>query len=92
VCEVLPLTFFVLFCSALKMSHKSDSTPKEETDNSFFVLRAMQQQFERLNLVLEEVKDRMDHCKVDEIGGDMHLALKMRLRTKEMMMMMMRKT
>jgi len=29
-------------------------------DNSFFVLRSMQQQFERLNLVLEEVKDRMD--------------------------------
>jgi hypothetical protein len=33
------------------MSHKSDSTRKEEADNSFFVLRAMQQQFERLNLV-----------------------------------------
>jgi hypothetical protein len=60
----LPLTFFVLFCSALKMSHKSDSTPKEEVDNSFFVLRAMQQQFERLNLVLEEVKDRMDQQEV----------------------------
>jgi hypothetical protein len=42
------------------MSHKSDSTHKEEVDYSFFVLRAMQQQFERLNLVLEEVKDRMD--------------------------------
>jgi hypothetical protein len=27
VCEVLPLTFFLfLFCSALKMCHKSDST------------------------------------------------------------------
>jgi len=52
--------YFFLFCSALKMSHKSDSTPKEEVDNSFFVLRSMQQQFERLNLVLEEVKDRMD--------------------------------
>jgi hypothetical protein len=46
------------------MSHKSDLTPKEEVDNSFFVLRAMQQQFERLNLVLEEVKDRMDQQKV----------------------------
>jgi hypothetical protein len=44
----LPLTFF-LFCCVLKMSHKSDSTPKEEVDNSFFALRAMQQQFERLN-------------------------------------------
>jgi hypothetical protein len=46
------------------MSHKSDSTPKEEADNSFFVLWAMQQQFERLNLVLEEVKDRMDQQEV----------------------------
>jgi hypothetical protein len=46
------------------MSHKSDSTPKEEVDDSFFVLRAMQQQFERLNLVLEEVKDRMDQQEV----------------------------
>jgi hypothetical protein len=27
----------------LKMSHKSDSTPREEVNNSFFVLRAMQQ-------------------------------------------------
>jgi len=25
------------------MSHKSDSTPKEKADNSFFVMRAMQQ-------------------------------------------------
>jgi len=46
------------------MSHKSDSTSKEEADNSFFVLRAMQQQFKRLNLVLEEVKDRMDQQEV----------------------------
>jgi hypothetical protein len=53
-----------LFCSALKMSHKHNTTPKKEVDNSFFVLRAMQQQFERLNLVLEEVKDRMDQQEV----------------------------
>jgi hypothetical protein len=46
------------------MSHKSDSSPKEEADNSFFVLRDMQQQFERLNLVMEEVKDRMDQQEV----------------------------
>jgi hypothetical protein len=36
----------------------------EEADNSFFVLRATQQQFEQLNLVLEEVKDRMDQQEV----------------------------
>jgi hypothetical protein len=43
------------------MSHKSDSSPKGKADNSFFVLQAMQQQFERLNFVLGEVRDRMDH-------------------------------
>jgi hypothetical protein len=46
------------------MSHKSDSSPKGKADNSSFVLQAMQQQFERLNLVLGEVRDRMDHQEV----------------------------
>jgi hypothetical protein len=43
------------------MSHKSASSPKRKADNSSFVLQAMQQQFERLNFVLGEVRDRMDH-------------------------------
>uniref|UniRef100_A0A2N9FZ50 CCHC-type domain-containing protein n=1 Tax=Fagus sylvatica TaxID=28930 RepID=A0A2N9FZ50_FAGSY len=43
------------------MSHRSDSSPKGMADNSSFVLQAMQQQFERLNFVLGEVRDRMDH-------------------------------
>jgi predicted nucleic acid-binding Zn-ribbon protein len=43
------------------MSHRSDSSPKGKADNSSFVLQAMQQQFERLNFVLDEVRDRMDH-------------------------------
>ena len=30
-------------------------------DNTSFVLQLMQQQFEKLNLVLGEVRDRMDH-------------------------------
>uniref|UniRef100_A0A2N9HSD9 CCHC-type domain-containing protein n=1 Tax=Fagus sylvatica TaxID=28930 RepID=A0A2N9HSD9_FAGSY len=42
------------------MSHKGDSSPKGKADNSSFVLQAMQQQFERLNFVLGEVRDRMD--------------------------------
>ena len=43
------------------MSHKSDSSPKGKADNSSIVLQAMQQQFKRLNFVLGEVRDRMDH-------------------------------
>uniref|UniRef100_A0A2N9G8V9 CCHC-type domain-containing protein n=1 Tax=Fagus sylvatica TaxID=28930 RepID=A0A2N9G8V9_FAGSY len=42
------------------MSHKGDSSPKGKADNSSFVLQAMQQQFEQLNFVLGEVRDRMD--------------------------------
>ena len=43
----------------LIMSHQRIT--KGRADNSSFVLQAMQQQFERLNLVLGEVRDRMDH-------------------------------
>uniref|UniRef100_A0A2N9EMV0 Reverse transcriptase domain-containing protein n=1 Tax=Fagus sylvatica TaxID=28930 RepID=A0A2N9EMV0_FAGSY len=50
-----------LYALHITMSHKSDSSPKGKADNSSFVLQAMQQQFERLNFVLGEVRDRMDH-------------------------------
>uniref|UniRef100_A0A2N9J0J0 RNA-directed DNA polymerase n=1 Tax=Fagus sylvatica TaxID=28930 RepID=A0A2N9J0J0_FAGSY len=45
----------------ITMSHRSDSSPKGKADNSSIVLQAMQQQFEQLNFVLGEVRDRMDH-------------------------------
>jgi hypothetical protein len=51
----------ILFVRHIMMSHRSDSSPKGMADNSSFVLQAMQQQFERLNFVLGEVRDRMDH-------------------------------
>ena len=75
----------------ITMSHRSDSSPKGKADNSSIVLQAMQQQFERLNFVLGEVRDRMDHqleiCKVGEIGGDVSVGLKMSMRMKEMVRM-----
>ena len=51
----------IFFVQHITMSHRSDSSPKEKADNSSFVLQAMQQQFERLNSVLGEVRDRIDH-------------------------------
>ncbi|KAG2712430.1 hypothetical protein I3760_04G125400 [Carya illinoinensis] len=51
------------------MSHKSDSSPKGMADNSF-MLQAMQQQFERLNMMLGEVRDRMDQQ--DEVIKNLH--------------------
>jgi hypothetical protein len=46
------------------MSHKRDSTPKKEANKSLVVLQAVQQQFEQFNLVLGEVKDRMEQREV----------------------------
>uniref|UniRef100_A0A2N9F1D3 CCHC-type domain-containing protein n=1 Tax=Fagus sylvatica TaxID=28930 RepID=A0A2N9F1D3_FAGSY len=45
----------------ITISHRSDSSLKGMADNSSFVLLAMQQQFEWLNFVWSEVRDRMDH-------------------------------
>ena len=77
------------------MSHRSDSSPKGKADNSSFVLQAMQQQFERLNFILGEVRDRMDHQETAirnlQGGRDRRRReprLKMSMRMKEMVRMM----
>ena len=41
------------------MSHRSGSSPKGIADNSF-VLQAMQQQFERMNMLFGQMEDRMN--------------------------------
>ena len=77
------------------MSHKGDSSPKGKADNSSFVLQAMQQQFERLNFVLGEVRNKMDHQETAirnlQGGRDRRRReprLKMSMRMKEMVRMM----
>ena len=42
------------------MSSKGDTSNKEGQEESLFVLRAMQQQFERMNVLFNEIQDRMD--------------------------------
>jgi hypothetical protein len=54
----------IVFVQHITMSHRNDSSPKGIADNSSFVLQAMQQQFEWLNFMLGEVRDRMDHQEV----------------------------
>ena len=42
------------------MSSRDDTSNKEGGEESFFMLQAMQQQFERMNVVFNETRDRMD--------------------------------
>ena len=42
------------------MSSWGDTSGKEGREESFFALQAMQQQFERINVVFNEIRDRMD--------------------------------
>jgi hypothetical protein len=84
----------IFFLQHITISYRSDSSPKGKADNSSFVLQAMQQQFERLNFVLGEVRDKMDHQEVvirnlqgGKIGGDLSLGLKMNMRMNEMVRM-----
>ena len=85
----------IFFVQHITMSHRSDSSPKGKADNSSFVLQAMQQQSERLNLVLSEMRDRMDHQEAAirnlQGGRDRRRReprLKMSMRMKEMVRMM----
>jgi hypothetical protein len=55
-CEELFLTFLYCFKS---MSSK-DSTSNQGGEESSFMLHAIQQQFERMNVVFNEIRDQMD--------------------------------
>jgi hypothetical protein len=42
------------------MSSRDGTSNKEGGEESFFMLQAIQQQFERMNVVFNEIRDRMD--------------------------------
>lgn len=58
--ETLKRKDISLLFLVIKMSGQGDTISMEEI-NQFFILKAMQQQFERVNLVLGEIKDRIDN-------------------------------
>lgn len=42
------------------MSSRGDTSNKEGREESSFTLQAMQQQFERMNVVFNEIRDQLD--------------------------------
>ena len=55
--RIVRIFFFLTLSLQLSiMSNQSDSTPREE--NMSIVLKAMQQQFERMNVVFGDIRDR----------------------------------
>ena len=56
-CEELFLTFFYSFKS---MYSKGKASNREGGEESSLMLQAMQQQFECMNMVFNEIRDRMD--------------------------------
>ena len=56
-CEELFLTFF---CSFKNMSSRDETLNREGREESSLVLQAMQQQFERMNVVFNDIRDWMD--------------------------------
>ena len=56
-CEELFVTFLYSFKS---ISSRDETSNKEGREESSFMLQAMQQQFEHMNLVFKEIQDQMD--------------------------------
>ena len=56
-CEELFLTFLYNFKS---MSSRGETSNKERGEESSFMLQAMQQQLEHMNMVLNEIQHRID--------------------------------
>ena len=56
-CEKLFLTFL---CSFKNMSSRDETSNREGREESSLMLQAMQQQFERMNMVFNDIRDQMD--------------------------------
>ena len=56
-CEELFLTFL---CSFKNMSSRHETLNREGREESSLMLQAMQQQFERMNVMFNDIRDLMD--------------------------------
>lgn len=56
-CEEL---FLTILCCFKSMSFRCETSNREGGEESSIILQAMQQQFERMNVVFNEIRDRMD--------------------------------
>ena len=56
-CEELFITFFY---SLKNMSSRGETSNKEGGEKSSLMLQAMQQLFERMNVVFNDIRDQMD--------------------------------
>jgi hypothetical protein len=59
-CEELLQAFLYSLKKKKIMSSKGDTSNKERQEESPLMLRAMQQQFERMDVLFNEIRDRMD--------------------------------
>ena len=56
-CEELFLTFL---CSFKNMSSRDETSNREKGEESSLMLQTMQQQFERMNVVFNDIRDWVD--------------------------------
>ena len=56
-CEELFLTFL---CTFKSMSSRDETSNREGREESSLMLQAMQQQFECMNVMFNDIRDRMD--------------------------------
>ena len=66
-CEEL---FLTSLCSFKNMSSKDETSNREGREESSLMMQAMQQQFERMNVVFNDIQDRMN--RQDAVIASLH--------------------